>query len=141
MTIREKAYDIVIMILKIVFGLTIGFFILRTGVFIISGIASDVNSRSDGYKLAEKIVKSEKLIGMTYNDVIDVLNEYHGECEDFGGGVYETDGHDSDGSFSHYIKCKGGSANTPYGTFSEYTFQVKFDRDGYVKSVSHYCMP
>ena len=67
------------------------------------------NSRSDGYKAVENLVKSKQLVGMNYSDVVELLSEYGEQYNDVGHSEYYKQ-YDKSGSTDYYIICWAGFA-------------------------------
>lgn len=133
---REKAYGIGSVILKTIFGLIIGFFVLQfifIFAFLIRQAISYYNARSDAYIAAEKLVKSNKLIGKNHDDVISLLNIYHEENEDFGTILWDKYNPNSYNSYS--LKCTAGSAYDPFGSISPYYLIIDFNASNNVTEV------
>ena len=142
----EKIHDIGKLIFKIILGLIFGVILLHIigiSVFLITDRIAFDNSRSEGYKIAQQLVKSKKLTKMNYDEIIELLNDYHGECDDFARYIreYDTYTYDSGRRINlHVVKCHGGSAYSEYSTREDYIFQVTFDENMNVYSVSHYTL-
>ena len=139
MTNIEKLHDAVKFTIKVIFILILSvilFFVLAVSAFLIADAISFRSSQSEGYKIAHKLANSNKLKGMDYDNVIELLNEYHEECEDFGGNIRGGDNRFSGESYT--VKCDGGSAYGDWGPVTEYVFQITFDGNDNVTDVNHY---
>lgn len=144
MTKLEALHDAGKFIIKVIFILILSlilFFVFAVSVFLVVDAISFRSSQSEGYKIAQKLVKSKKLTKMNYDEVIELLNDYHEECKDFADYIYETDNYDGDGSYIYIIKCHGGSAYAGGGPITDYIFCVTFDENKNFQSVGHYYIP